>query len=88
MKIGKGVEWAAHTCALLAMLPANGTLALETLAEFIGVTPSYLAKQMQMLSRANIVSTKRGVSTGKVARNLVALEHYRRVTGYASWCLV
>lgn len=64
MKIGKGVEWAAHTCALLAMLPANGTLALETLAEFIGVTPSYLAKQMQMLSRANIVSTKRGVSGG------------------------
>ncbi len=36
MKIGKGVEWAAHTCALLAMLPANGTLALETLTEFIG----------------------------------------------------
>ena len=31
MKIGKGVEWASHTCALLALLPANGTLALDTL---------------------------------------------------------
>ena len=69
MKINKGVEWAAHTCALLAVVPANGVLALETLAQFIGVTPPYLAKQMQMLSRANIVSTKRGVAGGyKLAR--------------------
>lgn len=62
MQINKVVEWAAHTCALFAVVPANGVLALETLAQFIGVTPPYLAKQMQMLSRANIVSTKRGVA--------------------------
>lgn len=64
MKIGKGVEWAAHTCALLALLPPNASLALEALASFIGVPPPYLAKQMQMLSRAGIVATKRGVSGG------------------------
>ncbi len=64
MKIGKGVEWAAHTCALLALLPANGALAMDTLSEFIGVPAPYLAKQMQALSRAGLVSTKRGVSGG------------------------
>lgn len=69
MKIGKGVEWAAHTCSLLALLPANGTLAMDALASFIGVPQPYLAKQMQMLSRAGIVATKRGASGGyKLAR--------------------
>ncbi|KZN30525.1 hypothetical protein N480_06090 [Pseudoalteromonas luteoviolacea S2607] len=69
MKIGKGVEWAAHTCALLALLPANAALALETLADFIGVPSPYLAKQMQLLSRAGIVKAKRGVAGGyKLAR--------------------
>lgn len=64
MKIGKGVEWAAHTCALLALLPANAALAMDTLADFLGVPAPYLAKQMQSLSRAGIVSAKRGVAGG------------------------
>ena len=69
MKIGKGVEWSAHTCVLLALLPANGALPLTTLAEYLDVPAPYLAKQMQMLSRAGIVLTKRGVSGGyKLAR--------------------
>ncbi|MEM9256726.1 MAG: Rrf2 family transcriptional regulator [Pseudomonadota bacterium] len=64
MKIGKGVEWAAHTCALLAILPPNAALAGEALAEFLGVPPPYLAKQLQALSRAGIVSAKRGAAGG------------------------
>lgn len=64
MKIGKGVEWAAHSCALLAALPSDAALPLETLASFIDVPPPYLAKQMQMLSRAKLVATKRGVTGG------------------------
>ncbi|MBQ4838543.1 MULTISPECIES: RrF2 family transcriptional regulator [Pseudoalteromonas] len=69
MKIGKGVEWAAHSCALLALLPANAALALEALADFIGVPSPYLAKQMQLLSKAGIVKAKRGVAGGyKLAR--------------------
>ena len=69
MKIGKGVEWAAHTCVLLALIPANGSLPLATLADYLDVPAPYLAKQMQMLSRAGIVETKRGVSGGyKLAR--------------------
>lgn len=64
MKIGKGVEWAAHSCALLAVLPPGGTLPGEALAEFLGVPPPYLVKQLQALSRAGIVRAKRGVSGG------------------------
>lgn len=64
MKIGKGVEWAAHTCALLGYLPPGASLPGEALAEFLGVPLPYLAKQLQALSRAKIVKAKRGVSGG------------------------
>ncbi|MEM1401842.1 MAG: Rrf2 family transcriptional regulator [Pseudomonadota bacterium] len=64
MKIGKGVEWAAHTCALLALLPAGASLSGEVLAEFIDVPAPYLAKQLQSLSRAGLVSARRGVAGG------------------------
>ncbi len=64
MKIGKGVEWAAHTCALLAALPPDASLSGDALAEFLGVPAPYLAKQLQSLSRAGIVAAKRGVAGG------------------------
>lgn len=64
MKLGKGVEWAAHTCALLALLPPGAALAGEALADFLGVPPPYLAKQLQALSRAGIVASKRGAAGG------------------------
>ena len=64
MKIGKGVEWAAHTCALLAALPPGAALSGEALADFLGVPPPYLAKQLQALSRAGIVTAKRGAAGG------------------------
>jgi len=64
MKIGKGVEWAAHTCALLAVLPPGWALSGEVLADFLGVPPPYLAKQLQALSRAGIVKAQRGVAGG------------------------
>ena len=64
MKIGKGVEWAAHTCALLALLPSGAALPGDALADFLGVPPPYMAKQLQALSRAGIVSAKRGAAGG------------------------
>ena len=64
MKIGKGVEWAAHTCALLAALPPGGALSGDALADFLGVPPPYLAKQLQALSRAGLVVAQRGVAGG------------------------
>ncbi len=64
MKIGKGVEWAAHTCALLAAVPPGRALSGEALADFLGVPPPYLAKQLQALSRAGLVVAQRGVAGG------------------------
>ena len=64
MKIGKGVEWAVHTCALLAVLPSGAALSGEALAEYLGVPLPYLAKQLQAMSRAGIVTAKRGASGG------------------------
>ena len=64
MKIAKGVEWAAHTCALLAVLPPGAALSGEALADFLGVPAPYLAKQLQALSRAGIVTAKRGAAGG------------------------
>ena len=64
MKIGKGVEWAVHTCALLAVLPPEGALSREALAEFLDVPQAYLAKQLQALSRAGVVTAQPGVAGG------------------------
>ncbi|MEL7311887.1 MAG: Rrf2 family transcriptional regulator [Pseudomonadota bacterium] len=64
MKLGKGVEWAAHTCALLALLPPKATLPGDSLADFLGIPSPYLAKQLQAMSRAGIVAAKRGASGG------------------------
>ena len=64
MKIGKGVEWAAHACAILGLLPAGWALSREALAEFLGVPDPYLAKQLQALSRAGLVNSLRGAAGG------------------------
>lgn len=74
MKIGRGVEWAAHTCALLGVLPKGAALPGDALAEFLGVPAPYVAKQLQALSRAGLVSAKRGVAGGyRLAREPEAL---------------
>lgn len=74
MKIGKGVEWAAHACAVLALLPAGAVLSREALAEYLGVPDAYLAKQLQALSRAGLVITQRGAAGGyRLARGPEAI---------------
>lgn len=74
MKIGKGVEWAAHACAVLALLPDKSALSGEALADFLGVPSPYLAKQLQALSRAGIVAAQRGVTGGyRLAQTAEAL---------------
>ena len=64
MKLAKGVEWAAHACLILALLPAGAALSRDALAKFLGVPPPYLAKQLQALSRAGLVITQRGAAGG------------------------
>lgn len=62
MRINKGVEWASHACAVLAPLWPDHGLPLSALAEFHGLPEPYMAKQMQALARAGIVTGGRGRS--------------------------
>jgi Rrf2 family protein len=64
MKLSDGVEQAIHSVALLAGLRADGVLAAAALAEFHGVSPSYLLKHLQALSGAGILATVPGPNGG------------------------
>lgn len=60
MRMTEGVEWAAHCVLLLAALPDNATLPTSRLAEYHGVPAPYLAKSLQALAGAGIVSSVTG----------------------------
>lgn len=64
MKLGDGVEQALHCVAMLAGLSEGGVLSAAALAEFHGVSTSYLLKHLQALSNAGIVSTLPGPKGG------------------------
>lgn len=64
MKINKGVEWAVHAAALMAVLPEKAGLSAAALARYHEVPPAYMAKQLQALSRAGIAKTGKGAKGG------------------------
>ncbi|OYU88339.1 MAG: transcriptional regulator [Bradyrhizobiaceae bacterium PARB1] len=64
MKMSDGVEQAIHSVAMMAGLTADGVLSAAALAEFHGVSTSYLLKHLQALSGAGIVVTKPGPTGG------------------------
>lgn len=64
MKLGDGVEQAIHSVSVLACLPEGGVLSAAALAEFHGVSTSYLLKHLQTLSRVGIVKTVPGPKGG------------------------
>jgi Rrf2 family protein len=64
MKIAEGVEWAAHACAVLAGLPAGQGLNAAALASFHELPPAYMAKHLQALSKAGVVTAVRGAQGG------------------------
>ncbi|MGO4439343.1 RrF2 family transcriptional regulator [Rhizobium sp. RAF56] len=64
MKLGDGVEQAIHSVSMLAGLSSDGVLSAAALAEFHGVSPSYLLKHLQALSGAGIVHTVPGPKGG------------------------
>lgn len=55
MILGSQVEWALHSCLMLAGLPENAFVATKHLAEFHGVPKEYLSKALQALSLAGLV---------------------------------
>jgi Rrf2 family protein len=64
MKLGDGVEQAIHCVAALAGLPPDGQLAAAALAEYHGVSPSYLLKHLQALAGAGILASVPGPAGG------------------------
>lgn len=64
MKLSEGVEWAIHSVVLLAALGPGATLSGAALAEFHGVSESYLLKHLQMMARANILDSIPGPKGG------------------------
>jgi Rrf2 family protein len=85
MRMSQGVEWAVHACAVLAPLPPGRGLSLAALAEFHGVPQAYMAKQMQLLSKAGIVRTSRGKTGGyalaRPATDVTLLDITRALSG-------
>ncbi|MFD5347805.1 RrF2 family transcriptional regulator [Streptomyces anulatus] len=66
-----GVEWALHCCVVLTSTEEPAPAA--RLAELHDVSPSYLAKQLQALSRAGLVQSVQGKSGGYVLTRPPAL---------------
>lgn len=64
MKLSEGVEQAIHCVALLAGLEPGRVLSAAALAEFHGVSTSYLLKHLQALSRAGLLQTVPGPKGG------------------------
>lgn len=59
-----GVEWALHCCVVLTSV--EEPVPAARLAELHDVSASYLAKQLQALSRAGLVRSAQGKSGGYV----------------------
>src|SRR2546427_10353335 len=69
MRLSEGVEWGLHCAVLLAVMPPDTALPTSRLADFHGVPVAYLAKHLQALSRAGILTSVLGPGGGyKLAR--------------------
>jgi Rrf2 family protein len=64
MKMSDGVEQAIHSVAMLAGLQSNSVLSASALAEFHGVSTSYLLKHLQALSGAGLLIAQPGPTGG------------------------
>jgi Rrf2 family protein len=64
VKLGDGVEQSIHCTAVLSGLSAGGVLSAAALAEYHGVSTSYLLKHLQALSGAGILETVPGPKGG------------------------
>jgi Rrf2 family protein len=74
MKLSDGVEQAIHCVAMLTRLSPQGVLSAAALAEFHGVSASYLLKHLQALSAAGILETLPGPKGGyRLARSPEAI---------------
>lgn len=64
MRMSEGVEWALHSCLVLAWLDDDSPLSTATLAAAFDLPPAYLNKQLQALAKEGIVASTPGVRGG------------------------
>src|SRR3569623_1731280 len=64
MKLGDGVEQAIHCMLLLSGLQPGGMLAAAALAEYHGISASYLFKHLQALANAGLLDSVPGPKGG------------------------
>ena len=62
--MGRGVEWAIHSCVNMAWTPAGEAVNSARLAEYYKLPGSYLNKQLQALVRAGILGSVSGPRGG------------------------
>src|SRR3954452_24930473 len=78
-----GVEWALHCCVVLTA--AERPVPAQRLAELHDVSATYLAKQLQALSKAGLVRSTQGQSGGYVltrpAEDITVLDVVEAVDG-------
>lgn len=74
MRMGRGVEWAAHCCILLDWLGSADPVPTTKLAAAYELPAAYLNKQLQALVRAGILASTPGVGGGfRLAKPLADL---------------
>ena len=64
MKLSEGVEWGLHCATVLAALPSGATLPAKALAEFHGVSETYLVKHLKELVKAGVLESVPGPKGG------------------------
>jgi Rrf2 family protein len=64
MKLSEGVEWGLHCMSVLASLPPEATLPTRSLAEFHGLSETYLSKHLQALTNARLIESVPGPRGG------------------------
>ncbi|WP_310050438.1 RrF2 family transcriptional regulator [Arthrobacter ginsengisoli] len=64
MKLGRGVEWAVHSCVNMSWTPAGEAVNSARLAEYYKLPGAYLNKQLQSLVRAGILGSVSGPRGG------------------------
>jgi Rrf2 family protein len=64
MKMGRGVEWAVHSCVNMSWTPAGEAVNSARLAEYYQLPSAYLNKQLQALVRAGVLASVSGPRGG------------------------
>src|SRR5665213_525180 len=85
MKMSKGVEWALHCAWTLAAADSGEALSAWRLAEFYDLPAPYLAKVLNSLVRAGVLSATTGPQGGfrlaRPAAEITAAEVVEAVEG-------